>query len=80
MLLERAASELQLVVAHLGSGASVTAVRDGASVATSMGMTPLEGLVMGTRSGSVDPGIPSTSCARVSRSRSWQRGSRTGAA
>ena len=57
MLLERAADDLQLVVAHLGSGASVTAVRGGASVATSMGMTPLEGLVMGTRSGSVDPGI-----------------------
>ncbi len=50
-------ADLQLVVAHLGSGASVTAVRDGASVATSMGMTPLEGLVMGTRSGSIDPGI-----------------------
>lgn len=56
-LLERHPDDLQLVVAHLGSGASVTAVRDGASVATSMGMTPLEGLVMGTRSGSVDPGI-----------------------
>jgi acetate kinase len=56
-LLERATGDLQVVVAHLGSGASVTAVRDGASVATSMGMTPLEGLVMGTRSGSIDPGI-----------------------
>ncbi|HEX7225056.1 MAG TPA: acetate/propionate family kinase [Candidatus Limnocylindria bacterium] len=56
-LLGRDASELGLVVAHLGSGASVTAVEDGRSVATSMGMTPLEGLVMGTRSGSVDPGI-----------------------
>jgi acetate kinase len=57
VLLGRDPSDLQLVVAHLGSGASVTAVRDGASVATSMGMTPLEGLVMGTRSGSIDPGI-----------------------
>lgn len=56
-LLDRDPLDLQLVVAHLGSGASVTAVRDGASVATSMGMTPLEGLVMGTRSGSLDPGI-----------------------
>jgi acetate kinase len=56
-LLDRDPGDLQLVVAHLGSGASVTAVRDGASVATSMGMTPLEGLVMGTRSGSIDPGI-----------------------
>lgn len=46
-----------LVVAHLGSGCSVTAVLDGRSVQTSMGMTPLEGLMMGTRSGSVDPGM-----------------------
>ncbi len=55
-LLERPAHDLHLVVAHLGSGASVTAIRDGASVDTSMGFTPLEGLVMATRSGSVDPG------------------------
>lgn len=45
-----------LVVAHLGAGASATAVRNGESVDTTMGMTPLEGLVMGTRSGDVDPG------------------------
>ena len=56
-LLERPVVGLRIVVAHLGSGASVTAVQDGRSVATSMGMTPLEGMVMGTRSGSVDPGI-----------------------
>jgi len=56
-LLGRPAASLAIVVAHLGSGASVTAVRDGRSVATSMGMTPLEGLVMGTRAGSFDPGI-----------------------
>ena len=56
-LLGRSPGELGIVVAHLGSGASVTAVQGGRSVATSMGMTPLEGLVMGTRSGSVDPGI-----------------------
>ncbi len=49
--------ESNLVVAHLGSGCSVTAVRDGKSVWTSMGFTPLEGLMMGTRSGSIDPGI-----------------------
>jgi acetate kinase len=49
--------ELNLVVAHLGSGCSVTAVSAGRSVATSMGLTPLEGLMMGTRSGSIDPGI-----------------------
>ena len=46
-----------LVVAHLGSGCSVTAVEAGRSMWTSMGMTPLEGLMMGTRSGSIDPGI-----------------------
>ena len=56
-LLERPVAELRLVVAHLGSGCSVTAVDGGRSVATSMGMTPLEGLMMGTRSGSVDPGL-----------------------
>jgi acetate kinase len=48
---------LDAVVAHLGNGASVTAVRAGRSVDTSMGMTPLEGLVMGTRSGDIDPSI-----------------------
>jgi len=46
----------RLVVCHLGGGCSVTAVRDGRSVDTSMGFTPLEGPPMGTRSGSVDPG------------------------
>ncbi len=45
-----------LVVAHLGNGASICAVRNGQSVDTSMGMTPLEGLMMGTRSGDVDFG------------------------
>jgi acetate kinase len=49
--------QLSLVVAHLGSGSSVTAVDRGVSVNTSMGMTPLEGLMMGTRAGSIDPGI-----------------------
>ena len=56
-LLNVPADTLALVVAHLGSGCSVTAVADGRSRWTSMGMTPLEGLMMGTRSGSVDPGI-----------------------
>jgi acetate kinase len=56
-LLGRAPSELDIVVAHLGSGCSVTAVSGGSSVATSMGFTPLEGLMMGTRAGSIDPGI-----------------------
>ena len=56
-LLERPTAGLGLVVAHLGNGCSVTAIAGGRSVATSMGMTPLEGLMMGTRSGSIDPGI-----------------------
>ena len=56
-LLARPAAELGLVVAHLGSGCSVTAVLGGRSVATSMGLTPMEGLMMGTRAGSIDPGI-----------------------
>jgi acetate kinase len=56
-LLERPVTDLRLVVAHLGSGCSVTAVEAGRSIDTSMGFTPYEGLMMGTRSGSVDPGI-----------------------
>jgi acetate kinase len=47
----------RLVVCHLGGGCSVTAVRDGRSVDTTMGFTPLEGVPMATRSGSVDPGV-----------------------
>ncbi len=46
-----------LVTCHLGSGASVCAIKDGQSVDTSMGLTPLEGLVMGTRTGDIDPGL-----------------------
>ncbi len=45
------------VIAHLGNGASVAAIKDGRSIDTSMGFTPLEGLVMGTRSGDIDPSI-----------------------
>ena len=56
-LLGRAPAELNLVTAHLGNGCSLAAVRGGKSVDTSMGLTPLEGLVMGTRSGDVDPGL-----------------------
>src|SRR6202162_2676730 len=48
---------LKLVSCHLGNGCSLAAIRDGHSVDTTMGFTPLEGLMMGTRSGSVDPGI-----------------------
>ncbi|EYR64693.1 acetate kinase [Actinotalea ferrariae CF5-4] len=50
-------AEVNLVVAHLGNGASITAVEGGCSVETSMGLTPLEGLVMGTRSGDLDPAV-----------------------
>jgi len=55
--LGRPLGELNLIVLHLGNGASVTAIANGKSVDTSMGMTPLEGLVMGTRSGDLDPGV-----------------------
>lgn len=50
-------SELKTIVCHLGNGASVSAVKNGVCVDTSMGMTPLEGLIMGTRSGDIDPAI-----------------------
>jgi acetate kinase len=56
-LLRRPETELRLVTCHLGSGASLAAVWRGRSVDTTMGFTPLEGLVMATRSGSVDPGM-----------------------
>ena len=56
-LLGRPPEELRLVTAHLGAGASLAAVSAGRSVDTTMGFTPLEGLVMATRSGSVDPGL-----------------------
>ena len=55
-LMGRSLGELNLIVLHLGNGASVTAVQSGKSIDTSMGMTPLEGLIMGTRCGDVDPG------------------------
>ncbi|HVB85787.1 MAG TPA: acetate kinase [Candidatus Dormibacteraeota bacterium] len=56
-MLGRDLKSLRLVTCHLGNGCSLAAVRDGHSVDTTMGFTPLEGLMMGTRSGSVDPGI-----------------------
>lgn len=49
--------DLRLITCHLGNGASLAAVRDGKSIDTTMGFTPLEGLMMGTRSGTIDPGI-----------------------
>jgi acetate kinase len=57
VLMGRDVGELRLVTCHLGAGASLCAVREGRSVDTTMGFTPLEGLVMSTRSGSVDPGL-----------------------
>lgn len=56
-VMEKPYEELKTIVCHLGNGSSVTAVMNGQSVDTSMGMTPLEGLVMGTRSGNIDPAI-----------------------
>lgn len=55
--LNQAASETNLIVAHLGNGCSACAIENGKSVDTSMGMTPVDGLLMGTRSGSLDPGV-----------------------
>jgi acetate kinase len=57
VFLGRPLESLKTIVLHLGNGASVTAVDGGRSVDTSMGLTPLEGLVMGTRSGDIDPGV-----------------------
>jgi len=56
-LMDKDFNELKIITCHLGNGASVAAVNKGKSLDTSMGMTPLEGLVMGTRSGDIDPAI-----------------------
>lgn len=56
-LLGREYEDLKIIVCHLGNGASVSAVKNGKCVDTSMGLTPLEGLIMGTRSGDIDPAI-----------------------
>jgi len=56
-MLGRPIEELRMVTCHLGAGASLAAIRDGRSVDTTMGFTPLDGLVMATRSGSIDPGL-----------------------
>jgi len=55
--LNRSLESMNLITLHLGNGASATAIRNGRSIDTSMGMTPLEGLMMGTRSGDMDPAI-----------------------
>ena len=56
-LLEKDINETNIISAHLGNGSSITAVKDGKSFDTTMGLTPLEGLVMGTRSGDLDPAV-----------------------
>lgn len=56
-ILRRPLAKLRLITVHLGNGCSITAVKNGKSINTSMGFTPLEGLVMGTRSGNIDPAI-----------------------
>ena len=56
-ILEKPVESLNIITCHLGNGGSVTAIRNGESVDTSMGLTPLEGLVMGTRCGDIDPAI-----------------------
>jgi acetate kinase len=50
--------DLKIITCHLGNGASITAIQNGKSIDTSMGFTPLEGLMMGTRCGDIDPAIP----------------------
>ncbi len=57
VLLDKKPSEVNLITMHIGNGVSITAVKDGISVDTSMGLTPLEGAVMGTRCGDIDPAI-----------------------
>lgn len=56
-LLNKKYEDLKIIVCHLGNGASISAVKNGQCVDTSMGLTPLEGLIMGTRSGDLDPAI-----------------------
>ncbi|HTK08415.1 MAG TPA: acetate kinase [Ktedonobacteraceae bacterium] len=56
-IVQRDPQELRIINCHLGNGCSLAAIRDGHSIDTTMGFTPLEGLMMGTRSGSIDPGI-----------------------
>ncbi|MBU2514045.1 acetate kinase [bacterium] len=65
LYLKRPLSALNLITIHLGNGGSITAIKGGQSIDTSMGMTPLEGLVMGTRSGDIDPAIPYFLCKNI---------------
>ena len=56
-ILERSISDLKMITCHLGNGSSIAAIKNGKSIDTSMGFTPLEGLLMGTRSGDLDPAV-----------------------
>lgn len=67
-ILERDPAELNLITCHLGNGASMAAVQGGKSIDTSMGLTPLEGLMMGTRSGDIDPAIVGYLSRRLDKS------------
>jgi len=60
--------DLKIIVCHIGNGASVSAIKDGKCVDTSMGLTPLEGLIMGTRSGDIDPAIVEFICEKENKS------------
>lgn len=67
-LLGKSYEDLKIIVCHLGNGASVSAVKNGKCVDTSMGLTPLEGLIMGTRSGDLDPAIVEFLCNKENKS------------
>lgn len=67
-MLGRKYEDLKIIVCHLGNGASVSAVKNGECVDTSMGLTPLEGLIMGTRSGDIDPAIVEFLCNKEGKS------------
>lgn len=67
-VLNKPKEKLNLIVCHLGNGASVCGIKNGASVITSMGLTPLEGLMMGTRSGDVDPSLGDYICNKLNMS------------
>ncbi len=71
LILNKPQAELNMITLHLGNGASATAIRGGKSVDTSMGMTPLEGLIMGTRCGDLDPAIQGFLVTATGKS--WQR-------
>lgn len=66
-ILNKEYAELKIIVCHLGNGASVSAIKNGKCVDTSMGLTPLEGLIMGTRSGDLDPAIIEFLCNKENK-------------